>query len=70
MLMKLLADLTLACAHRHVGWPQHNRQRCLDCGRTRRYELQRGVRGPWVAPERPGSERKLAIASAGSTLFR
>ena len=27
------------CAHHHVSWPQHGRQRCLDCGRYRFVDL-------------------------------
>lgn len=38
--------LQLWCSHRHITWPTHNRQHCLDCGKTRFYILG-GVRGKW-----------------------
>ena len=63
MLMAILQGLTFTCGHRHVGWPQHNRQRCLDCGGTRFYDLQRGIRGEWISPERPYSEAHLQLAT-------
>jgi hypothetical protein len=59
MLMAFLDGFTGICAHRTVGWPQHNRQRCLDCGSTRVYDLHRGIRGEWMPPERPYSEAQL-----------
>ena len=64
MLSEILQELTFTCGHRHVGWPQHNRQRCLDCGGTRFYDLQRGIRGEWISPERPYSEAQLQLAKA------
>lgn len=64
MLMEILEGLTFTCTHRHVGWPQYDRQRCLDCGGTRFYDLQRGIRGEWISPERPYSEAQLQLATA------
>lgn len=52
-MMALWNRFTCGCAHTHVGWPLHNRQRCLDCGGTRSYDLQRETRGDWTPPERP-----------------
>jgi hypothetical protein len=63
MLMAILQGLTFICGHRHVGWPQYNRQRCLDCGGTRYYDLQREIHGEWISPERPYSEAQLQIAT-------
>ena len=63
MLMEILEELTLTCSHRHVGWPQYNRQRCLDCGGTRFYDLQQGIRGEWISPERPKPEAQLQLAT-------
>jgi hypothetical protein len=63
MLMAILQGLTFTCGHRHVGWPQYNRQRCLDCGGTRHYDLQREIRGEWISPERPYSEDQLQLAT-------
>jgi len=41
------------CRHRRVTWPQYNRQRCLDCGRSRAYILATGRTGPWQADSLP-----------------
>jgi hypothetical protein len=63
MLKAILQRLTLTCGHQHVGWPQYNRQRCLDCGGTRYYDLQREIRREWISPERPYSEAQLQHAT-------
>lgn len=63
MLMEILEGLTFTCGHRHVGWPQYNRQRCLDCGGRRFYDIQRGIRGEWISPELPYSEAQLQLAT-------
>ena len=52
-LSTMLKRLSRGCWHRHVAWPQHNHQRCLDCSAWRVYDLHRGIRGAWNAPERP-----------------
>jgi outer membrane protein TolC len=66
MLIEKLEELALTCGHRHVGWPQYNRQRCLDCGGTRFYDLQREIRGEWISPERPNSDAQLQTATTVS----
>lgn len=63
MLKAILQGLTFTCGHQHVGWPQYNRQRCLDCGGTRFYDVQREIRGEWISPERPYSEAHLQLAT-------
>jgi hypothetical protein len=48
------------CTHEHVGWPQFNQQRCVECGSKRSYDpydLQRGMVGEWMPPEWPDPER-------------
>ena len=37
------------CAHKHVGWPQHGVQCCLDCGwrRTAAMREEGWEFGPW-----------------------
>jgi len=49
----LMRALSGACSHQHVGWPQCSRQRCLDCGAWRSYDLQNSMHGEWNTPERP-----------------
>lgn len=45
------------CKHDKVGWPMRRateavaRQRCLDCGWSRTYDLQQGITGEWVPDE-------------------
>jgi outer membrane protein TolC len=66
MLMEKVGELTFTCGHRHVGWPQYDRQRCLDCGGTRFYDLQGEIRGEWISPERPNSDAQLQPATTVS----
>ena len=61
MLTTLLKAMTGACGHRHVGWPQHNQQRCLECGSARFYDVQAGTRGEWMPPERPGQQHEVEV---------
>lgn len=41
------------CRHVSVGWPvrldktKEARQRCLDCGRSRAYDVDRAIAGDW-----------------------
>jgi len=56
----LMWEFSGACSHQHVGWPQCSRQRCLDRGAWRSYDLQNSMQGEWSAPERPQSALKVA----------
>jgi hypothetical protein len=60
LLPATLKIVSSGCFHRHVGWPQHKRQRCLACGSWRMYDMERGVTGDWNAPERPQADRSHA----------
>ena len=65
-ILEMMKGLTGGCFHEHVSWPQHNRQRCLECGEWRSYDLQSGVRGEWNAPERPDPAAEATDAQAAA----
>ena len=65
-ILRLMRTLSGACFHQHVSWPQHNRQRCLECGAWRSYHLQSGMQGEWNAPERPDSAVEAADVRAAA----
>lgn len=62
LISRLLGIVFLICFHPHRAWPIHGWQRCLDCGKRRRFALGspqtiRGVEwGRWEAPELPSGK--------------
>lgn len=47
-----ILNFLFGCWHENVTRIFANKQHCLDCGATRRYDLQRGIVGAWHK-ERP-----------------
>jgi hypothetical protein len=51
-MFELISDFVIGlfatCNHKNVGWPQGNKQRCLDCGAFRFYRIGKGPLSRWT----------------------